>query len=188
MQLKSQQLDELWTEGLINYPAMVYFQHCLLPVLDRVHELGEQPLITKSFEHLLKRKLYSLIAQQQKYANGTEILLATNHSNSEIFLLFTAYALGVASFKVHYFGTDLSSGDVDLAMTSLNLQYGWMHLHPSDARHANEWAHILENSASHWFLSGALPHSLQERQHLTRLPEDLGEQVQVFLTSIGGQL
>jgi DNA-binding transcriptional MerR regulator len=184
--LDSERLDQLWTDGLACYPMAVYYERCLLPVLQHVRSQHEQPLLARSFEHLLRRKLYALVQHQQKNNDGPALLLATNHEDAELELLACAYALGAAAFHVHYFGPKLSPSDIGLALTSLASERLWLHFHPCNIGEGKQWASTLATLSAGIFLSGAVPYVIQDDDHIHRLPESLGKQVQRFITTPGG--
>ncbi|ASP38674.1 hypothetical protein CHH28_08275 [Bacterioplanes sanyensis] len=186
--LDGQRLDQLWTDGLACYPMAIYYERCLLPVLQHVRSQHEQPLLARSFEHLLRRKLYTLIQQQQKNNDGPALLLATNHEDAELQLLACAYALGAAAFQVNYFGPKLSPVDLNLAATSLACERVWLHVHPCSLTEGKQWLQQLNAIRSLVFLSGAVPDCEDSASHIHQLPDAMGKQVHAFITTPGGDL
>lgn len=182
-QLNNHKLDQLFSDGLSCYPMSVYYEHCLLPVLQHVRSQHEQPLLARSFEYLLKRKLCTFIHHQQKHSDGPAILLATNHEDAEIELLACAYALGAAAFQTHYFGAKLSANDLALAAVSLSCEHLWLHLHPCNLDISRQWLQQLASLGIHLYVSGAVPAQFNQQSDIHILPESFSQQIQQFITS-----
>lgn len=183
--LNGHKLDELWNEGFANYPIAIYHQRCLQPVLETLRGAQHQPLTRKVFEHLLRRKLHSLLQHQQKHNDGNAVLMATNHVDAELTTLTCAYGLGAAGFKVHFFGSTLSAEELHLSATRLAADSLWLHFHPCPAREAQDWTECLHKQIQPSFVSGAIPPTLDCTAPIIRLPIAMGQQIQQFITQQG---
>ncbi len=185
--LNSQKLDELWNSGLASYPMAVYYERCLLPVLEVLRADYSQPLLVRAFEHMLARKLTGLIQSQHRHNDGPTLLMATNHADAELNLLASSYALGAAAFRVEYFGHCLTPTDIQIASQIVSSSWVWVHFHPSNNDQVQPWIDFAQQHERTVFVSGAVPAALSASEKTVRLPEQTAKQVQMFITTLGGQ-
>lgn len=178
-------LEELWNQGLSNYPMAVYYQHCILPVVQKLRQAQEHPLVLQIFVYSLKRKLQCLIHQQQKHNQGDTLLLATNHETSELDVLAIAYALGAAAFRVDYFGHQLSTADLTLAADSLSAHAVWLHLSPCSQSQQQQWSEFVLQQKRTLYISGVMPSPLESHSDdWVEMPNDLQQQIKHYITHL----
>ncbi|MAK91549.1 MAG: hypothetical protein CMI03_11365 [Oceanospirillaceae bacterium] len=181
-QLNSQRLDELWNIGFATYPLAVYYDHCLRPVIQTLR-LDASPAIGKAVHYLLKRRLSSLMIQQQRHNPGPGILIACNERQIELDALACACALGAAEFHVEYFGCDLIPDELKALCQQLQAERVWLHLHPLATAQADGWQQLNE-CATPVCISGVIPQQSEEHEtsQLTYMQGSLSQQVRQFIT------
>ncbi|WP_370292828.1 MerR family transcriptional regulator [Thalassolituus sp.] len=175
-------LDDLLQQGLASYPMAVYWERCLQPVLEHLRADSHSGPVLKSFAYLLKRKLNSLIALQQKHSEGRTLLMATNHSDAELQVLAITYALGAAGFRVEYFGSELQPEDIRILAPVVSVSWIWLHLHPAGAGESRAWHSIGNDGQIPVFLSGD-NHGAPDELYV--MPERTGAMITQFITTSG---
>ena len=183
MQFSCRLLDELINDGLASYPMAVYWERCLLPVLNRLREDPAHGPVLRSFGYLLRRKLSQLTALQQKHAEGDALLLATNHEDGELQLLIIAYALGAAGFRVEYFGPHMHPDDIRIAVPVVSVSWLWLHLQPQNSDQVRDWLNISHDLTVPVYLSGNT--EAPGSEHMRILPEQTGAMISQFITTSG---
>lgn len=180
--LNYRSLDDLWTTGLATYPMAIYYERCLLPVLSQLRADSNLAMVLTGFDYLLKRKLASLISLQSKQAQGDVILMAASHTDAELQLLASAYALGAAGYRVEFFGPKFTPEHIQIASLIVKASWIWVHLHPCNNDKSAHWLHVAENSSTPVYYSGATPQSLESG---TALGDNITKQVHTFITTSG---
>ena len=190
-QFNARALDDQIHTGLACYPMAVYWERCLLPVLEHLRADTNAAPALRSFEYLLKRKLNSLVALQQKHAEGKTLLMATNHADAELQVLALAYALGAAGFRVEYFGSQLIPDDIRIAVPVVSVSWLWVHVHPSTTDDIRSWQSLCGDAQVPVYLSGALDESAaagQQSLNTHVLPDRTSAMVSQFITTSGEEL
>ena len=185
--LNTQHLDELWNAGFSSYPLAVYYERCLLPVLNFLRSSSTPPIVIHALEHLLKRKFGAMLLQQQRHNKGPVLLLATNHEHAEIDALACACALGAAEFRVEYFGPNSTPADLQLTLAMIPAANVWVHFHPLNPAQQQQWQEYFEQCRLPHFISGAVPVTDTSDATLIALPDQLSKQVRTFITGIAEQ-
>lgn len=185
--LNTRQLDELWNAGLSSYPLAVYYERCLLPVLNFLRSSSTAPIIIHALEYLLRRKFNAMLLQQQRHNKGPVLLLATNHEHAETDTLARACALGAAEFHVEYFGPHATPADLQLTLSMIPATKVWIHFHPLILSQQQSWTEYLNHCCLPHFLSGATPDNNFSTAPLITLPGSLSRQVRTFITGIAEQ-
>lgn len=182
--IKPQALENIWRQGLSNYPITIYHQHCLLPVINKLQQNREEQLVLKIFIYLFKRKLQSLIRQQQKQNQGQPLLLACNHKPAELDILLLAYGLGAAAFRVEFFGSGIKPLDINLLADTLQAESIWLHLYPDAAGDNQLWLqHLCQQTRHQYFLSGHLPDDFpSDTSNISIMPNELSKQIKLYIT------
>lgn len=179
--LNTLRLDELWNQGFATYPLAVYYERCLLPVLQQLRSGQEQPLVLKVFEPLLKRKFGSVLAQQQRHNRGPVLLLATTHEQAELDVLACACALGAAEFRVEYFTAGLLPAELILAREVIAANQVWIHFHPLQAAQRQQWEEYLRHQQLPHCISGSVPTGASGNPLIEIMPDLLSQQVRHFI-------
>lgn len=180
--LNYRSLDDLWTTGLATYPMAIYYERCLLPVLNQLRADPNLAMVLTGFDYLLKRKLANLISLQSKQAQGDAILMAASHTDAELQLLASAYALGAAGYRVEFFGPNITPDHIQIASLIVKASWIWVHLHPCNNDQSAQWLNVAENSHTPVYYSGATPPTFKSG---TALGNNITEQVQTFITTSG---
>ncbi|MEC7547429.1 MAG: MerR family transcriptional regulator [Pseudomonadota bacterium] len=181
--LNSRALDDEWSNGLASYPMGVYYERCLLPVLDTLRQSPDEALILHAYSHLLQRKLTQLVQLQQKHAEGPGLLMCTNDHQAELHILAASYALGAAGFRLEYFGVNLNPDDVRIVSDRLDFSWVWAHIHPSNSDEQQQWQALSDKCRIPVYFSGAIPKTTAEDY---ALKPPMNKQIQTFITHAGG--
>ena len=179
--LNTQRLDELWNHGFATYPLAVYYERCLLPVLQQLRRGTGQPLVLKFTEALLKRKFGAVLAQQQRHNRGPVLLLATTHEQAELDTLACACALGAAEFRVEYFTPGLQPAELILAREVIAASQVWIHFHPLPAAQRQQWHDYFQQQQIPHCLSGTVPVNVQDNPVIEIMPSLLSQQIKHFI-------
>ena len=189
VKLNAQRLDDIWSSGLANYPMAVYYDFCLLPVINHIQGKNEPSVVAKSFNYLLLKKLQQLVHTQQKHNKGERLLMVTTDPIGELQLLVAAYALGAAGFRVEYLGNNLNADEVALAAKSLNVDHLWVHFTPLDKKETSHWVDLLNNheidsQQANLFVSGGYPKLEYENKDIIFLPDSLSKQIKTAVANL----
>lgn len=181
--LKSQYIDELWNAGFASYPFAVYYERCIVPVLNFLRSNSTRHVVVNALENMLKRKLGALLLLQQRHNKGDLLLLVTNHEQAEIDTLACAGALGAAVFRVEYFGAMTTSADLELALSIVPAANVWINFHPLTSEQQQlQWQEYLANSTLTHYLTGTVPSFDNNQENLHLLEGSLSNQVRTFIT------
>ena len=187
-QLDNAQIDDLLNRGLASYPISVYYDSCLMPVLEHLRANHQQKMLTDAFTFILRRKLLTLIQQQSRHNDGPKLLMVPSHPDAELELLISGYALGSAGVKVEYFGVNMSPNDIQIISQIVPLSWIWLQMHPANADQRQPWLEYLNSVVLPHFVTGADIDSCPEQPAITRLPDSTANQVQLFIASLGENL
>ncbi|MDF1764505.1 MAG: MerR family transcriptional regulator [Oleibacter sp.] len=184
-------LDDLLNAGLAANAMPVYFDLCLMPLLDRLRseQANDQSMLLRVFDYEIKRKLSGLILQQRRHNEGPTLVMATNHSDSELSVLASSYALGAAGFRIEYYGATLLPNDIRIAADKLAASWIWLHAHPTQSPQLQPWENMVKQCRVPVFLSGLVQGFVADDSNknskVITLPNSMSKQVQTFITSIG---
>lgn len=181
-QLSLHQLDKLWTDGFSSYPAAVYFDFCLIPVIRSLRADSSHPAIVKGFEYALKQKLSSLLHMQQLACSGDSVLCCCTHPLAELSTLAAACALGGAEYQVDYFGPELTSADVSYLSESGRWQALWLQFHPltEDIREQH-WTEQLQTNGLALYCSDLSDNSDIHSGQIKAMKGSLSQQIRQFI-------
>lgn len=181
--LKSQYIDELWNAGFASYPFAVYYERCIVPVLNFLRSNSTRHVVINALENMLKRKLGALLLLQQRHNKGDLLLLVTNHEQAEIDTLACAGALGAAVFRVEYFGAMTTPADLELALSIVPAANVWINFHPLTSEGQQlQWQEYLAESTLTHYLTGTVPSFDNNQENLHLLEGNLSNQVRTFIT------
>lgn len=184
-QLNTGQIDDLLNRGMASYPIAVYYDCCLLPVLEHLRANHQQKMLTESFTFMLRRKLATLVQQQYRHNDGPTLLMVPSHPDAELALLVSGYALGAAGVKVEYFGTNLTPNDIQILSQIVSCSWIWVQMHPANADQRQPWIEYLSSATIPHFVTGAATDDCPTAETITKLPELIAKQVQMFITALG---
>jgi len=184
--LNSQRLDEIWNIGFATYPLAVYYDHCLRPALQTLRVNGNGA-INKATHFLLKRRLNSMMIQQQRHNPGPPVLVACDQLQSETGALACACALGAAEFHVEYFGCELNAENILQIQQQTEAEHLWLHLHPLTPQQDFDWQKLASASQSQIIISGISsqtnnPDSVTAAGNIYFMQGSLSQQIRSFIT------
>ncbi len=186
--LNPRRLFDLWSHAFSNYPFAVYYQHCLLPLMDSLRGQPSHPMLLKTLTFLLHQRLTCLMAQQQQHTADPVLLLATNHPDGELDVLIRACSIGAAGLKVEYLGPHLTPAELSIAAESLNAAAVWVHFLPHDKTEDSAWQRHLDNTELPHWLSGTAPLHSGGRPHIKTLTSPVNQQIHTYILGCGGRL
>lgn len=137
--LNFSRLDGLINEGMANYPAALFVEYCLLPLLNDVRQDDVPPVLTKAFELWVFKKFCSLLHIQQKSSQGQPILVGCNDNDANLDALFIAYCLSISGYRVQYFDGRFSPSELSLAANVINADAVWIHFSKHSQDDIQRW-------------------------------------------------
>ena len=154
-------MEDLLNNGFATYPVAVYYQFCLVPVLEKLRSGSEPELVLTVFEHWLNRKLDAILQHQQRHNQGDPLVILASHEDARTECLIRACALGAAGIRVDCFSRDISPNDLALLADAIQANGLWLHFHASHQVATPLWQHYLATPSQRpgirHFLSGHVP-------------------------------
>ena len=196
-------MEDLLNNGFATYPVAVYYQFCLVPVLEQLRSGNEPSLVLTVFEHWLNRKLDAILQHQQRHNQGDPLVILASHEDARTECLIRACALGAAGIRVDCFSKDISPGDLALLAEAIQASGLWLHFHAGNQHTKQQWQHYLSDSSLRpqirHFLSGHIPeHKLEtstdqlpadlRRLGMNQLASPLQQQLQQVISTIKGEV
>lgn len=137
--LNFSRLDGLINEGMANYPAALFVEYCLLPLLSDVRQDDVPPVLTKAFELWVFKKFCSLLHMQQKSSQGQPILVGCNDNDANLDALFIAYCLSILGYRAQYFDGRFSPSELSLAANVIKADAVWIHFSKCTSDDIQRW-------------------------------------------------
>ena len=190
-------MEDLLNNGFATYPIAVYYQFCLVPVLEKLRSGSDPELILTVFEHWLNRKLDAILQHQQRHNQGDPLVILASHEDARTECLIRACALGAAGIRVDCFSRDISPADLTLLAEAIHANGLWLHFHADHQCAISRWQSYLNNAEQRprirHFLSGQVPEldhaqTTIQSSELNHLDSPLQQQLQQVICLIRGEL